>query len=134
MNMFSNTEVFKQAFKLRLAEKYSNTIEDSHITEQYDILGEMIRDYANYDWRNVLEEVKSENKKQLIYFSMEFLMGRLMSNNLQNLGIYDIAKQGLAELGIDLNKVEDQESDAGLGNGGLGRLAACFLEIGRAHV
>lgn len=128
MNMFSNTEVFKQAFKLRLAEKYSNTIEDSHITEQYDILGEMIRDYANYDWRNVLEEVKSENKKQLIYFSMEFLMGRLMSNNLQNLGIYDIAKQGLAELGIDLNKVEDQESDAGLGNGGLGRLAACFLD------
>lgn len=128
MNMFSNTEAFKQAFKLRLAEKYSNTIEDSHITEQYDILGEMIRDYANYDWRNVLEEVKSENKKQLIYFSMEFLMGRLMSNNLQNLGIYDIAKQGLAELGIDLNKVEDQESDAGLGNGGLGRLAACFLD------
>lgn len=128
MNMFSNTEVFKQAFKLRLAEKYSNTIEDSHITEQYDILGEMIRDYANYDWRNVLEEVKSENKKQLIYFSMEFLMGRLMSNNLQNLGIYDIAKQSLAELGIDLNKVEDQESDAGLGNGGLGRLAACFLD------
>lgn len=128
MNMFSNTEVFKQAFKLRLAEKYSNTIEDSHITEQYDILGEMIRDYANYDWRNVLKEVKSEDKKQLIYFSMEFLMGRLMSNNLQNLGIYDIAKQGLAELGIDLNKVEDQESDAGLGNGGLGRLAACFLD------
>ncbi len=128
MNMFSNTEAFKQAFKLRLAEKYSNTIEDSHITEQYDILGEMIRDYANYDWRNVLEEVKSENKKQLIYFSMEFLMGRLMSNNLQNLGIYDIAKQSLAELGIDLNKVEDQESDAGLGNGGLGRLAACFLD------
>jgi len=126
--MFSNTEVFKQAFKLRLAEKYSNTIEDSHITEQYDILGEMIRDYANYDWRNVLKEVKSEDKKQLIYFSMEFLMGRLMSNNLQNLGIYDIAKQGLAELGIDLNKVEDQESDAGLGNGGLGRLAACFLD------
>lgn len=128
MNMFSNTEAFKQAFKLRLAEKYSNTIEDSHITEQYDILGEMIRDYANYDWRNVLKEVKSEDKKQLIYFSMEFLMGRLMSNNLQNLGIYDIAKQGLAELGIDLNKVEDQESDAGLGNGGLGRLAACFLD------
>ena len=55
-------------------------------------------------------------------------MGRLLLNNLQNLGIYDIAKKGLEELGIDINKLEDQEADAGLGNGGLGRLAACFLD------
>ncbi len=128
MHMFSNVEAFKESFKKRLAAKYSNTIEDSHITEQYDILGEMVRDYANYDWRNVREEVRTEDKKQLIYFSMEFLMGRLLMNNLMNLGIYDVAKKGLAELGIDINKIEDQESDAGLGNGGLGRLAACFLD------
>ncbi len=128
MNMFSNKKVFKEAFERRLAEKYSNTIEDSHISEQYDILGEMVRDYANYDWRKVRKEIKAESKKQLIYFSMEFLMGRLMNNNLQNLGIYDVAKEGLEELGIDINKLEDQEADAGLGNGGLGRLAACFLD------
>ena len=128
MHMFSNVEVFKENFKKRLAAKYSNKIEDSHISEQYDILGEMVRDYANYDWRNVREEVKSEDKKQLIYFSMEFLMGRLLVNNLMNLGIYDVAKKGLSELGIDINKIEDEESDAGLGNGGLGRLAACFLD------
>ena len=128
MNMFSNTKVFKEAFTRRLAEKYSNTIEDSHISEQYDVLGEMVRDYANYDWRNVRKQIKTESKKQLIYFSMEFLMGRLLLNNLQNLGIYDVAKEGLAELGIDINKIEDQEADAGLGNGGLGRLAACFLD------
>ena len=128
MNMFSNKKVFKEAFERRLAEKYSNTIEDSHISEQYDILGEMVRDYANYDWRKVRKEIKAESKKQLIYFSMEFLMGRLMNNNLQNLGIYDVAKEGLAELGIDINDIEDQEADAGLGNGGLGRLAACFLD------
>ncbi|MCR5333171.1 MAG: glycogen/starch/alpha-glucan phosphorylase [Bacilli bacterium] len=126
--MFSNKKVFKEAFERRLAEKYSNTIEDSHISEQYDILGEMVRDYANYDWRKVRKEIKAESKKQLIYFSMEFLMGRLMNNNLQNLGIYDVAKEGLEELGIDINKLEDQEADAGLGNGGLGRLAACFLD------
>lgn len=128
MHMFSNVEVFKESFKKRLAAKYSNNIEDSHITEQYDILGEMVRDYANYDWRNVREEVRTEDKKQLIYFSMEFLMGRLLMNNLMNLGIYDVTKKGLEELGIDINKIEDQESDAGLGNGGLGRLAACFLD------
>lgn len=128
MNMFSNKDVFKESFKRRLAEKYSNTIEDSHITEQYDILGEMVRDYANYDWRSIRKEVRSEDKKELIYFSMEFLMGRLLVNNLQNLGIYDVAKKGLEELGIDINALEDQEADAGLGNGGLGRLAACFLD------
>lgn len=128
MNMFSNKKVFKEAFTRRLAEKYSNTIEDSHILEQYDILGEMVRDYANYDWRNIRKEVKSASKKQLIYFSMEFLMGRLLNNNLQNLGIYEVARDGLAELGIDINELEKQEADAGLGNGGLGRLAACFLD------
>ena len=128
MNMFSNKKVFKEEFTRRLAEKYSNTIEDSHISEQYDILGEMVRDYANYDWRKVRKEIKAESKKQLIYFSMEFLMGRLMNNNLQNLGIYEVARDGLEELGIDINKIEDQEADAGLGNGGLGRLAACFLD------
>ena len=129
MNMFSNVNVFKETFKRRLAEKYSTSIELSHVTEQFDILGEMVRDYANYDWRAVRTEVKEEDKKQLIYFSMEFLMGRLLLNNLQNLGIYDIAKKGLEELGIDINKLEDQEADAGLGNGGLGRLAACFLDL-----
>ena len=105
MNMFSNVNVFKETFKRRLAEKYSTSIELSHITEQFDILGEMVRDYANYDWRAVRTEVKEEDKKQLIYFSMEFLMGRLLSNNLQNLGIYDIAKKGLEELGIDIMSI-----------------------------
>ncbi len=126
--MFSNTLEFKQNFERRLLEKYGNTIADSHITEKYDILGEMVRDYASYNWRSTRDEVRQKGKKQLVYFSMEFLIGRLLVNNMQNLGIYKVAKEGLAELGIDIHEIEECESDAGLGNGGLGRLAACFLD------
>ena len=72
--------------------------------------------------------VKEKNEKEMYYFSMEFLIGRLLTNNLMNLGIYDIVKDGLADLGIDINAIEEMEADAGLGNGGLGRLAACFLD------
>jgi len=126
--MFQNKLDFKQTFERRLSEKYGRTVPDSHITERYDILGEMVRDYAGYNWRNCRENILANNDRQLIYFSMEFLMGRLLLNNMQNLGIYHVAKDGLADLGIDIGELEDMESDAGLGNGGLGRLAACFLD------
>jgi starch phosphorylase len=126
--MFQNKLDFKQTFERRLSEKYGRTVQDSHITERYDILGEMVRDYAGYNWRNCRENILANNDRQLIYFSMEFLMGRLLLNNMQNLGIYHVAKDGLAELGIDIGELEDMESDAGLGNGGLGRLAACFMD------
>ena len=126
--MFSNTLEFKQDFERRLLEKYGNTVQTSDITEQFDILGSMVRDYANYNWRATRENVQKNNKKQLIYFSMEFLIGRLLTSNMQNLGIYKVAKDGLAELGLNIHDLEEAESDAGLGNGGLGRLAACFLD------
>jgi len=92
------------------------------------MLGEMVRDYASIHWNASKNVVAEKQEKQMYYFSMEFLMGRLLTNNLMNLGIYEIAKEGLAELGQDINELEDLESDAGLGNGGLGRLAACFLD------
>ncbi len=126
--MFQNKLDFKQDFERRLSEKYGRSVEDSHITERYDILGEMVRDYAGYDWRACREAMFKGKNKQAIYFSMEFLIGRLLVNNMQNLGIYNVAKDGLAEFGIDINELEDLEPDAGLGNGGLGRLAACFLD------
>ena len=126
--MFKNKNDFKTTFARRLEEKYGRTVEDSHISERYDILGEMVRDYAGYEWRNCRQDILKTNRKQLIYFSMEFLMGRLLTSNMQNLGIFQIAKDGLAELGIDIGELEDMEADAGLGNGGLGRLAACFLD------
>ncbi len=126
--MFSNVLDFKQHFERRLSEKYGKSVPDSHISERYDILGEMVRDYAGYSWRETREAALKHHKKQLIYFSMEFLIGRLLVNNMQNLGIYKVAKEGLNELGIDIHELEELESDAGLGNGGLGRLAACFLD------
>src|SRR5574344_941220 len=126
--MFTNKDEFKNEFLERLAEKYGKTPAEAHILEQYDILGEIVRDYAGSDWRNTREYILKTDEKQLIYFSMEFLIGRLMTSNMMNLGIYSICKDGLNDLGIDIGQLEDVEADAGLGNGGLGRLAACFLD------
>ena len=126
--MFKDKKDFKLTFARRLEEKYGRSVTDAHITERYDILGEMVRDYAGVYWRKCRSDILDNNRRQLIYFSMEFLMGRLLTSNMQNLGIYDIARDGLADLGIDIGELEDMEADAGLGNGGLGRLAACFLD------
>ena len=126
--MFKTKEEFSKRFVEKLAETYGVSVETSDISEQYQILGELVRDYAGYYWRETKSEVADKNKKQLIYFSLEFLLGKLMVSNMQNLGIFDICKDGLADLNIDINDLIEQEPDAGLGNGGLGRLAACFID------
>ena len=125
--MFENKKSFKEEYARRLLETYGVTVENSHITERYAILGEMVRDYANVDWCRTHDKT-IKKQRTLIYFSMEFLIGRLLVNNMQNMGIYEVAKEGLADFGINIHELEEQESDAGLGNGGLGRLAACFLD------
>ena len=125
--MFENKQSFKEEYARRLLETYGVTVENSHITERYAILGEMVRDYANVDWGRTHDKT-IKKQRTLIYFSMEFLIGRLLVNNMQNMGIYEVVKDGLADFGINIHELEEQESDAGLGNGGLGRLAACFLD------
>ncbi len=126
--MFKNKEEFKQEFAWKVESVFGRPVEDSHLTEKYLTLGYMIRDYVSLNWKDSKYIVSDNQEKTMYYFSMEFLMGRLLTNNLMNLGIYDIVKEGLADLGIDINELENVESDAGLGNGGLGRLAACFLD------
>ena len=126
--MYKNKKEFVSDFKKRMQETYGRSVESSDKTEKYMVLGNMIRDFASVNWMESKEVAAKQHDKIMYYFSMEFLMGRLMTNNLMNLGIYDLVKDGLNDIGIDINELEDLESDPGLGNGGLGRLAACFLD------
>ena len=121
-------ENFKRVFSERCVEKYSRDPKDLDYHELYDVLGTMVRDYANVLGKKCKEEVKENNNKQLIYFSMEFLIGRLLSTNLFNLNVLEDVSAALKEMGIDYDVLKEKEPDAGLGNGGLGRLAACFLD------
>ena len=89
---FTNKEEFKEEFKTRIIAKYGRSIESAHITEKYMVLGTMIRDYAAINWKASKEEIAKNQEKQMYYFSMEFLIGRLLTSNLMNLGIYDIVK------------------------------------------
>ena len=88
----------------------------------------MIRDLVSEDWIRTNEIYAEQKVKQVYYFSIEFLIGRLLESNLLGIDMDDICRQGLEDLGWDLNKVIPAERDPGLGNGGLGRLAACFID------
>lgn len=105
---------------------FGKDISEATEFEVYRALGQAIMEDIAEDWYET-NKLYSQ-KKQAYYFSAEFLMGRALGNNLINLGVLDEVKEVLTELGIDYNKVEDAEEDSALGNGGLGRLAACFLD------
>ncbi len=124
-------ELYKEEFKLRFASRlertYSRAIDHTSDVEKYIVLGEMLREEAMLDWKSVKAKLR-KGSKQVYYFSMEFLLGRMLVNNLINLKIYEPVKDGLAELGIELGNLIEVEDDQGLGNGGLGRLAACFMD------
>lgn len=128
--MFKNKSEFKREYARRLVEAYGCAIEDTHPTEKYMVLGNMVRDYASINWKDTKAAVKYFNAKQVYYFSIEFLLGKMLTSNLKNLGIYDMVVDGLKDLGIDYKEIASLELDPGLGNGGLGRLAACFMDSG----
>ena len=104
--MFKTKEEFKYEFSKRIIESYGRTVEESHITEKFMVLESMVRDYASVNWAMTKMVTKTNYQKQVHYFSMEFLIGRLLVNNMMNLGIYEIAKEGLADYGINIHDLE----------------------------
>ncbi|GAA0077798.1 glycogen/starch/alpha-glucan phosphorylase [Clostridium sp. CTA-5] len=121
-----NKENMRKGINRYLKVKYGVTVEDAKEYEIFNALSLTVLEDIVDDWKDTSESYNSGRSAN--YFSAEYLMGRALGNNLMNLGLYDDAKEVLSELNIDINKIEEIEEDAGLGNGGLGRLAACFME------
>ena len=119
---------FKDDYMSAIKGTSARQIEDTTPLERYNALGELLKDYIGNIWANTNKEYRNEKTKQVYYFSMEFLTGKFLATNLNNLGIYDIVDKGLHEMGISLDELMEVEVDQGLGNGGLGRLAACFMD------
>ena len=107
---------------------YRKTIDEATQQQIFQAVSYAVKDTIIDNWLETQEKYEKDDPKIVYYMSMEFLMGRALGNNLINLCEYDEVKEALEELGLDLNVIEDQEPDAALGNGGLGRLAACFLD------
>lgn len=123
-----NRNQFTNDFKNNVVNLYAKTFNDASRFEKYHALSKTIMDIISKDWVSTTE--KNKNERNAYYLSAEFLIGRSMGNNLLNLGIIDQVKEILKDLDIDFEEIEDEEEDAALGNGGLGRLAACFVESG----
>jgi len=126
--MYLEKETFKNDFKRKLISLYRESVEDANDTLKYMALGSLIKDYMANDWHETEVRYEREQRKQVYYFSLEYLIGRLMDASLVNLGIRDVVEAGLKDFGVELKSLEEVEPDAGLGNGGLGRLAACFID------
>ena len=121
-------EVFKAAVKENVKTLYRKKIEEASKQQIFQAVSYAVKDIIMDDWFETQSKYEEENVKTVYYMSMEFLMGRALGNNLINMTAYTEVKEALDEMGIDLNVIEDEEPDAALGNGGLGRLAACFLD------
>lgn len=121
-------EQFKSSIEDRLRRQYGKSMEEASRHDIYDAVSSAVMDMIQTNWMHYRKVCREKKVRQMYYLSAEFLMGRMMSNNLINYGIIEGVRDVLQDYGIDYNVIEDQETDAGLGNGGLGRLAACFLD------
>ena len=121
-------EDFKKQVVSNVKNMYGKTIDEASKQQVFQAVAYTVKDYIIDRWIATHREFEKEDAKTVYYMSMEFLMGRALGNNMINLTCYKEVKEALDELGFDLNVIEDQEPDAALGNGGLGRLAACFLD------
>ena len=121
-------ETFKKEVKHNVKTLYRKTIEEATPQQLFQAVSYAVKEVIIDDWIATQNQFKKDDPKTVYYMSMEFLMGRALGNNLINMTAYKEVKAALDEMGIDLNVIEDEEPDPALGNGGLGRLAACFLD------
>lgn len=123
-----DTELFKRSVLYNVRTLYRKTLDEATDQQIFQAVSYAIKDAVVDQWLTTQKEYDKQDPKMVYYLSMEFLMGRALGNNIINLQAYKAVEKALEEMGIDINVVEDQEPDAALGNGGLGRLAACFLD------
>lgn len=121
-------EFIKSEIAGKIRRYFGKTVEQANLKEIYNAVSFTIRDEIMEKWIAYKQDADKKSKKELYYLSFEFLMGRAMGNNLMNMLETDLYRDALRELNVSLEEIEEQENDAGLGNGGLGRLAACFLD------
>ena len=119
---------FKKDFSQTFENMYAFDIKNSTSIQQYTALGNYIRFSYSDDWNKTNKKYLGEKVKQVYYFSIEFLPGRMLKSNLLNLGILDTVRDGLTDMGLDFDGIVESEADPALGNGGLGRLASCFMD------
>ena len=127
-NLKFDKAAFKKEVEANVKTLYRKTLKEANQQQIFQAVSYAIKDTIIDNWLETQKAYDEQDPKIVYYMSMEFLMGRALGNNLINLQAYEGVKEALDELGIDLNVIEDQEPDAALGNGGLGRLAACFLD------
>ena len=121
-------DVFKRDVRNNVKTLFRKEVEEATPQQLFQAVSYAVKEAIIDDWLATQKQYEKDDPKTVYYMSMEFLLGRALGNNLINMTAYKEVKEALEEMGIDLNVIEDQEPDPALGNGGLGRLAACFLD------
>ena len=128
MNYKLSAGEIRELIIAKLSHNFGVTPNEATDEHYYKAVTLIVRDLLNQGRKDFMEQAEKQHKKQIYYLCMEFLMGRSLKNNLYNLGLEDSVASALSDMGIKIDTIYEQEPDAGLGNGGLGRLAACFLD------
>lgn len=128
MSMGFDKEIFKKSVLFNMKNVFRKTVDEATPEQMYQAVAYAVKDVIIDEWIATHKTYEEQDVKTLYYLSMEFLMGRALGNNIISIMAQPEVKEVLEELGFDLNTIEDQEPDPALGNGGLGRLAACFLD------